>query len=154
MLFAHLGDLQLGVSNVMSGPTASDEQLENTLHEHKVVRGKPIPQDGGEELDRRSFSFFFDECFCDPQVEYIKLLAVRSSRSALPLVFGNGAYLGKRYWVKSVAVSRKKTTESGRLVRLEASIDLIEVPGGALSIGGVGLASAARALINPFTRKG
>lgn len=152
-MFGFLGDIQFGVSNIMTGPTASEETLENTINEHPVVRGKPVPQDAGEELDRRSFDFFFDESFCDPQSEYDKLRGVRSSRSVLPLVMGNGTYLGKRYAVQSVDVNHLKTTEGGRLVRLEAHIELLEVPNGALSIGGVGLASIARALINPLLRR-
>lgn len=150
MAYAWLGDIQLGV---LTGPTGSEEQLDNTINEHKVVRGKPVPQDGGEELDRRSFRFFFDETFCDPQAQYMMLLAARSSRSVMPLVFGNGTYLGKSYAVQSVNIGHKKTSKSGRVTRIEASIDLIEVPAGALSIGGVGLAALARALINPLTRR-
>lgn len=153
-LFAYLGDvLQLGVSSIMAGPTASSEVLSNTLKEHKVVRGKPVPQEGGEELDKRSFSFFFDESFCDPQIEYAKLRAARSSRSVLPLVFGNGGYNGKKYWIKSIRIKHQKTTQSGRLVRLDATIQLIEVPSGAVSLGGIGPAGLSRAVTNPFTRR-
>lgn len=152
-MFAYLGDIQLGVSSVMTGPTGSEETLDNTFNEHAVVRGKPIPQDAGEELDRRSFDFFFDESFCNPQEEYFKLLSARSSRSAMALVMGNGSYLGKSYAVQSVTITHQKTTQSGQLVRLEASIELLEIPSGALSIGGIGVASIARALINPLIRK-
>ncbi|MBO9421703.1 phage tail protein [Labrenzia sp. R4_2] len=151
--FAYLGDLQLGVSSVMTGPTGASETLENSFHEHKVLRGKPIPQEAGEKLDKRSFSFFFDESFCDPEAEYAKLKAMRSKRQAVPLIFGNGSYDGKKFWPKSVKITLQKTTESGRIVRLEASIELIEVPGGALSIGGSGAASLARAIINPLTKR-
>jgi len=152
-MFAYLGDIQLGVSSIMTGPAGSEEQLDNTIEEHAVVRGKPIPQDAGEELDRRSFSFFFDESFCNPQVEYYKLRAARSSRSVMPLVMGNGGYLGKSYAVQSLSITHLKTTEGGALVRLEANIDLIEAPAGAFSIGGVGIAAIGRALINPLIRK-
>ena len=152
-MFVFLGDIRLGVGNIMTGPTGSDEQLDNTIEEHAVVRGKPIPQDAGEELDRRSFEFFFDESFCDPQAEYYRLRAARSSRSAMPLVMGNGGYLGKSYAVQSLSVTHLKTTEGGSLVRLEATIDLIEAPAGAFSIGGVGIAAIGRALINPLIRR-
>ncbi len=152
-MFAFLGDIQLGLSSVMTGPIGSDETLENTIIEHAVVRGKPVPQIAGEELDRRNFSFYFDETFCEPQGEYFKLLAARSSRSALPLVMGNGLYLGKHYAVQSVDITHLKTSGGGDLVRLEADIGLIEVPFGTLSIGGVGIAAIGRALINPLIRR-
>ena len=137
----------------MTGPSGSEETLGNTFNEHAVLRGKPVPQDGGEELDRRSFSFFFDESFCDPQIEYFRLRAARSSRSVYPLVMGSGLYLGKHYAVENVDITHLKTTEGGRLVRLEASIDLLEVPHGALSIVGTGIAAIGRALFNPLTRR-
>jgi hypothetical protein len=152
-MFLFLGNIQLGVSSIMTGPIGSEEDLGNTLNEHAVVRGKPVPQDGGEELDRRSFSFFFDETFCDPQRQYALLLMARSTREVLPLVMGNGTYLGKRYAVQGVNITHLKTTEGGALVRLEAGIDLLEVPSGALSIGGVGIAALGRALINPLIRR-
>lgn len=143
----------MGVSSVMTGPTGASETLENSGHVHKTLRGKPVLQVAGEELDKRSFSFFFDESFCDPEAEYAKLKAMRSNGEAWPLIFGNGSYNGKKYWPKSVKVTFQKTTENGRIVRLEASIKLIEVSGGSLSIGGVGVASLARAIINPLTKR-
>ena len=152
-MYFWLGDIQFGTSNIMTGPVSDEETLDNTINEHPVVRGKPVPQRAGEELDRRSLSFFFDESFCDPQTQYDTLRAARSSGSVLPLVMGNGTYLGISYEIVGMSLPRLKTTEGGRLVRLEAHIDLLEVPRSALSIGGVGLASVARALINPLLRR-
>lgn len=153
MPFAWLGDILLG-TDVMTGPTGSEEELGNTINEHMVVRGKPVLQDAGEENDRRTFSFFFDETFCDPVAQYAKLRAVRASREALPLVHGNGAYLGNRYVVKSVRITHRKATPSGRPVRIEGEIELIEAPGSSFTLGGIlGVATAAIALINPLVRR-
>jgi hypothetical protein len=151
--FAYFGDLTLGVSSVMTGPTGASETLENSGHIHKTLRGKPVLQVAGEDLDKRSFSFFFDESFCEPEAEYEKLKTMRSNGEASSLIFGNGSYNGKKYWPKSVKITFQKTTEDGRIVRLEASIELWEVPGGSLSRGGVGVASLARAIINPLTKR-
>lgn len=151
-MYAFLGDIQLGLSNIMTGPVGSDESLANTINEHAVLRGKPVPQIAGEELDLRNFSFFFDETFCTPQAEYAKLRAARSSHSILPLVMGNGIYIGKSYAIQNIDITWLKTTPGGSLVRLEADIALIEMPGGGLSIGG-GVAGIARAILNPFTRR-
>lgn len=165
--FAYFGELAMGVPNVMTGPSAATEALENTAHEHKVLRGKPILQDGGEDLDKRSFSFFFDESFCDPQDAYETLKSVVRERKAAALVFGTSGYDGKKYWPKSVSVTLQKTTASGRIVRLEATLDLIEVADGAMSLGsgagaggisdigllGAGAASLARAILNPLTKR-
>ena len=153
MFFMWLGDIMFG-ADVMTGPTGSDETLGNTINEHQVVRGKPVLQDAGEENDRRSFRFFFDETFCDPAAQYALLHAARASRSALPLVHGNGAYLGKHYVVKSVRITHRKTAASGRPVRIEGELELLEAPGLSFTLGGIiGLATAALALINPLVKR-
>ncbi len=152
--YAYLGDIILGI-DVMTGPTGSEEELGNTINEHRVVRGKPVLQDAGEENDKRSFRFFFDETFCDVAAQYARLRAARASREALPLVHGNGAYLGKRYVVQSVRITHQKATASGTPVRIEGEIELIEAPAGSFSLGGIiGVATAAIALINPLVRRG
>jgi len=152
--FAMLGDIIMG-TDVMTGPTGSEEDLGNTINEHQVVRGKPVLQDAGEENDRRTFRFFFDETFCDVAAQYAKLLAARASREALPLVHGDGAYLGKRYVVERVRITHRKATASGAPVRIEGEIELIEAPGGSFTLGGIlGVATAAIALINPLVRRG
>jgi len=152
--YALLGDIILG-TDVMTGPTGSEEELGNTINEHQVVRGKPVLQDAGEENDRRSFRFFFDETFCDVSAQYAKLRAARESRTALPLVHGNGAYLGKRYVVQSVRITHQKAAPDGRPVRIEGELELIEAPGASFSLGGIiGVATAAIALINPLVRRG
>ncbi len=152
--YAWLGDIILG-TDVMTGPVSSGEDLGNTINEHQVVRGKPVLQDAGQENDRRTFRFFFDETFCDVAAQYEKLRAARASREALPLVHGNGAYLGKRYVVQSVRITHKKATPSGAPVRIEGELELIEAPGGSFTLGGIiGVATAAIALINPLVRRG
>ncbi|SDQ70391.1 phage tail protein [Pseudovibrio sp. Tun.PSC04-5.I4] len=153
MIFASLGDFQLGTSNVMTGPTAADETLVNDFHEHKVVRGKPVPQRGGEALDRRSFSFFFEESFCNPEAEYARLVASKISGAVMPFIPGSGGFLGKHYFIKQLKSTTQKTTESGRIVRIEASMELVEVPGSALSVGGLSIAGAAVALLNPLLKR-
>jgi len=152
--YAWLGDIILGI-DVMTGPVSSGEDLGNTINEHQVVRGKPVLQDAGQENDRRTFRFFFDETFCDVAAQYKKLRAARASRKALPLVHGNGAYLGKRYVVQSVRITHKKATPSGAPVRIEGELELIEAPSGSFTLGGImGVATAAIALINPLVRRG
>ncbi len=153
MIFASLGDFQLGTTSVMTGPTAVDETLANDFHEHKVVRGKPVPQKGGEALDRRSFSFFFDESFCTPEAEYARLVAAKVAGNILPFIPGGGGFLGKHYFIKELKGTTHKTTQSGRIVRISATIQLVEVPGSALSLGGVGIAGAAVALLNPLIKR-
>lgn len=145
-----LGDINFG-SDVLTAPTAFGEELSNSLPEHKVVRGKPVLQDTGEELDQRSFSFFFDETFCDPEAELAKLRAAHASREALALVPASGAYRGARYVAVSISPKIEKTREDGRVTRVSASMKLKEATGS--RVAGPSLASSALALINPLTRR-
>ena len=145
-----LGDISFG-SDVLTGPTSFGEELTNSLPEHAVVRGKPVVQDTGEELDKRSFAFFFDETFCEPEAELAKLRAAHASRSALALVPASGAYRGKRFVVVSISPDIKKTRENGRVTRVSASMKLKEATGSAIS--GPAIASLAIALVNPLTRR-
>ncbi|MDD7908642.1 MULTISPECIES: phage tail protein [Stappiaceae] len=153
MIFARLGNIQLGTSSVMAGPTAATETLVNDFHEHKVVRGKPVPQRGGEALDRRSFSFFFDESFCNPEAEYARLVAAKIAGDVMPFIPGGGGFNGKNYFIKQIKGTTHKTSVSGRVVRIAATLELVEVPNGALSIGATGIAGAAVALLNPLLKR-
>jgi len=154
-VFAWLGEIPLGSDNALTGPVSDSQSWGNSIHEHKVVRGKPVPQYAGEELDSRTLSFHFDESFCDPQAEYGRLRAARSSGSVMPFIAGNGSYDGKHYQIKSISPDIKKVSRGGRIVRLETSISLIEVPAAAFSIGSLGsaVATVARAVLNPLTRR-
>ena len=158
-VFAWLGEIPLGSDNALTGPVSDSQSWGNSIHEHKVVRGKPVPQHAGEELDTRSLSFHFDESFCSPQAEYSRLRAARSSGSVMPFIAGNGSYDGKHYQIKSIGSEIKKVSRGGRIVRLEATIELIEVPGAAFSIGSIGglvgsaVATAARAVLNPLIKR-
>ena len=142
---AKLGDIQMGVSNAMEGPTGSDETLANTINEHQVVRGKPPLQIAGPENDRRSLSFFFDETFCDVGAQDAKLRAAQATRTPLPLTLGQ-IYLRKHFVVEKVAISLRKMDRRGRPKLIEGQ------RGG---IGGlIGAAVSAVASLNPLLRGG
>lgn len=151
-MFAFLGDIRFGTGNTFEGPTADSETLTNTFVLHEVVRGKKPVQDAGQDNDRRSISFFFDETFCDVGANEAKLRAAHASRSALPLIMGH-AYAGKHYAVEKVTITKRKTARNGASIRIEGSLDLVEVPGGLASAYSA-IASAAVAVLNPLLRRG
>lgn len=126
-MIALLGSIPLGV-NALTGPTGQSIDRQATFVQHPVTRGKPPLQEIGEENDIQDFDFFFSEEFCDPAAEIAKLEAAFALKTPLPLVLGNGVYLGKRYVVDGLSIKVRKTDRSGSPVRIEASIHLLEDP--------------------------
>lgn len=151
------GSIPLGTDH-LTGPTADGEQLSNTFAEHKVSRGKPVLQTIGSELEKRSFSFHFDEGFCDVPAEYTRLRTAFETRSPAPLIIPGMGYRGIQYVVDGLKVTVKAKNRAGRLTRIEATIDLLEAPRTAGSFDAItsvvgSLASAARAALSPTVRR-
>ena len=151
-MILYFGSIPLGL-NHLTGPTGDEEEFSNTFAEHKVTRGKPVLQDIGAELATRDLSFFFDEGFCSPIVEYGRLRAAQLLKTPAPLVVPGMGYRGQTYVVETLRVRTQATTRSGRLVRLDAKIGLLEAPiaaglfsaiGAAVAIGASALAPALR----------
>lgn len=130
-----LGSIPLGVAP-LTGPVGHTFDYANTFAEHPPTRGKPVLQEIGAELDRRTFDFFFSEEFCDVPTELAKLEAALALKTPLPLVLGNGVFNGTRYVVESLSGRIIHTDRSGSPVRVEATIGLLEDPvaGGLFSL--------------------
>lgn len=153
MMIVYLGGTPLGMCH-KTDPTGDDEHHAATIPEHAVARGKPVPQDVGDELIRRTFRFFFDEAFCDPASARARLEAAMRSRSPLPLVIPGLSYTGARFIVSDLTITTIKTDRSGRPVRIEASIGLMEAPRqGAGELIGAAIASTANAAANVLLRQ-
>lgn len=126
-MFLLLGDFALGI-DVLTGPTSGHEGEKATFARISVAEGKPVLQDRGDDLDTKKLKFFFDETFCDPVSEMARLKSVKASRMPMPLVAGDGTYTGARYVVEAIDAEIRKTTAAGRIVRIEASLTLVEAP--------------------------
>ncbi|MEC5291969.1 phage tail protein [Aurantimonas sp. C2-6-R+9] len=126
-MLIYFGDIPLG-SDHLTGPTADQETFENEFAEHATARGKPPIQTIGEKRDTRSFAFFFDEGFCDVSAEWAKLMLAYRLKSAATLVIPGVGYGGARYVVDKLSKTTEATTRSGRLVRIDARIELSEDP--------------------------
>ncbi|PZU89121.1 MAG: hypothetical protein DI527_16445 [Chelatococcus sp.] len=126
-MFAWLGSIRIG-SNAFTAPTQASETAKVSFARHNVAEGKPVLQDMGEDLDGKKLHFFFDEAWCDPEEELGRLRAAQLARSPLPFVTGAGTFTGARYVIESIDQEIKRTTLSGRTVRLDASLTLTESP--------------------------
>ena len=84
MLLSYLGDIILGTfgsNDYLTGPTSDKLKHKNTWARHDVIRGKPVLQEIGQELDERTFGFFFDETFCNhkPVVTIMDCLSCKNA---------------------------------------------------------------------------
>lgn len=125
-MFALFGSITLGVSH-LTGPTKQGDRYRNAYARHDVIRGKPVLQVIGQELDERTLEFFFDETFCNPVSEWARLEAAFQAREAQPFV-ASGVADGRRYVVNELSRDVLKTTRAGAVVRLSSAMTLIESP--------------------------
>lgn len=152
------GSIPFGVK-ALTGPSGHSIGRKNTFAQHGVTRGKPVLQDIGSELDTQTFDFFFSEEFCDPAAELIKLEAAFALKTPLALVLGDGTFAGLRYVVEGLDITIKKTDRRGGVVRVEASMTLLENPVANLLglISGIAKARAPAlisvAINNPLVRR-
>lgn len=145
------GGSVIGV-NHLTGAVSDEEEAAVRLVRHEPVRGKPILQDLGDDAGTRSLSFFFDETFCDPEVELAKIEAAFKARVPMELFFDLLGFQISAWVIERRRINRKKTSATGRLVRVEVEVDLVESAG---SVGGIlgGAAERARAALNPGLRR-
>ena len=127
MIALYLGKIPLGLT-APTGPTGQSITQANTLAQYDVTRGKPVLHQIGEELDTQTLDFFFSEEFCAPLAELAKLERAFKSKTPLPLMVAGGGYSGKRYVVETLDQTVQKTNRLGVVVRVEASMTLLEAP--------------------------
>ena len=154
----YFGDIALG-NDHLTGPTQDSWKFKKTTPKHAVTRGKPVPQNVGEELDVRNLAFFYDENFCDPEVVYARLLAAYKSRSPAALFIDAQPFTGTQYVVDALDAKVIAKTKAGRITRIEVKITLEEEPRLGASFGligavlGVASAIVGRATSNPNVRR-
>jgi hypothetical protein len=148
MIALHFGSIPMGLSS-LTGPTGHGISRQNTFAQYDVTRGKPVLHEVGEELDTQSFDFFFSEEFCNPRAELNKLELAFAMKTPLPLMFAAGGFTGHRYVVDALDITVQTTNRSGGIVRVEATITLLEAP--ITSLFGL-LTAIARAAAPALTR--
>ena len=137
----------------LTGPTRDTEAKAARFARHDLVRGKPVLQDLGNDAHTRQLGFFFDETFCDPQAELRKINLAFQGRVPMRLFFDLRGFEIGVFLIERLRIKHQKTAPSGRVVRIELEVELIE---SAASIGGLlgGAADIARAIANPTLRRG
>lgn len=140
-------------TNHLTGPIADTESKSARFARHEPVRGKPVFQDLGDDANTKQLNFFFDEVFCNPEVELGKINLAYKTRIPMRLFIDLVGFEVNVFLIERLRVTTKKTTPSGRVVRVELQVDLIE---STLDVTGLRNAAAglARAIRNPFIRRG
>ncbi len=137
----------------LTGPTADSEDKTARFARHDLVRGKPVLQDLGDDAGARQLSFFFDETFCNPEAELRKIDRAFTNRVPMRLFIDLTGFEIGVFVIERLRIARKKTSRSGRLVRVELEVELVESAVGIGSLLG-SAAGLARAIANPILRRG
>ncbi len=136
----------------LTGPKSDSEEKAARFARHELVRGKPALQDLGNEAGTKQLKFFFDETFCHPEKELRKIDLAFKARLPMKLFFDLIGFEVGMFLIERLRIERKQTSPSGRLVRVELEVELVE---SAASLGGLlgAAAGMARAIRNPLLRR-
>lgn len=117
-----LGDVSFSVQAYAQG----DETRKHAeFAEHKLIGAKPRLQWVGDGLDEISWRVLFHTSFCNPEAEVQKLESLLASHAAAPLFMANGESRGT-FVVTALTLTRRWTLNDGKLLCLEAAVDLKE----------------------------
>ena len=150
-MLGRFGKSIIGI-NHLTGATSDEEEKSARFEQHKVVRGKPVIQDLGDEARTKRLSFFFDESFADVEKELGKIELAFATRIPMRL-FVNliGLEIGV-FLIESLSIRRQKTDGGGRVVRAEIDVSLLE---SSISLGGITAPGLiGRAVFNPLLKRG
>ncbi len=140
-------------TNHLTGPISDDEDKSARFARHDLVRGKPVLQDLGNDAGTKRLAFFFDEVFCNPEKELRKIEVAFKARIPMRLMFDLIGFELSVFSIERLSIKRQKTSPSGRLVRVELQVDLIESELGLGDVLGAA-AGIGRAILNPLLKRG
>lgn len=109
----------------LRGFSTLSESREANYAEHALIENKPKLQRVGNNLITVEGVMLFDISFCDPQTEINNLEAAREIGEILPLIMGDGRFVGE-FVIKSLKIDTMNTADNGRLLQAEVSIALLE----------------------------
>lgn len=109
----------------LRGFSTLSESRETNYAEHALIENKPKLQRVGNNLINVEGVMLFDVSFCDPQTEINNLEAARDIGEILPLIMGDGRFVGE-FVIKSLKIDTLNTAGNGRLLQAEVSIALLE----------------------------
>lgn len=121
-MYAQLGSIQFTTLKGFTGFTTTEE---TNIVEHALIEGKPKLQRLGTNLDTIELTMLFDVAFCIPQSEIDALNNSREAGEILPLVMGNGRFVGN-FVIKSVNSTVLHSADDGTVLQAEVNASLLE----------------------------
>lgn len=106
-------------------PSAFSGTFETNIAEHPLIENRPTIQRVGEKLRTYNLAMIFDQSFCNPSEEIAALDNSRTLGEILPLVMGDGRYLGD-YVIKKVTVNDTWNAPNGTMLQAEVQVELLE----------------------------
>jgi phage protein U len=98
---------------------------ETNFAELPLIEGKPKLQRIGTKLENISINMLLSIDFCVPQDEIDSLDASREAGEILPLISGNGLYVGN-FVIKTIRKNELHTTPEGDIMQVDLQVDLVE----------------------------
>lgn len=124
-MFAILGSISF---DLIPGLEGLETRIGANYAEHSLFGAKPRLQFTGKKLDEIRMDMLFHFSFCDPGAEWRNLQSSLKNHEVLPLVFGNGDYVGK-FILTDLTVTMKQNAPDGTLRVLGVQASLKEFTG-------------------------
>lgn len=121
-MYASLGGITFSLPAYVSGRSGTQGI---TLARMALMGGKPRLQRTGDELDEETIELGFHDGFCDPEVELARLIKAMKQGDALPLVLGDGTFVGK-FVIEKIASTTKESSQYGKTRSASATVSLVE----------------------------
>lgn len=121
-MFAKLGDVKFDILPYIND---MDETISSNYAEHKTIKGKPVLQYLGEQLDEINISIKLHAAYSNPVAEKEKLKTAMLKHMSLPFVYGNGDYRGD-FVISEMRQAAIQNDNTGNIIALNIDLKLKE----------------------------
>ncbi len=121
-MYSQLGNI---LFDGRKAPSVFSGVSETNIAEHALIENRPTIQRVGEKLKTYNMSMFLDQSFCNPSLEIATLEDSRLLGDILPLVMGDGRYLGE-FVIKKITVNEIWNAPDGTVLQADVQVELLE----------------------------
>lgn len=121
-MYSQLGNI---LFDGRKAPTAFSGTSETNIAEHALIENRPTIQRVGEKLKTYNLGMFLDQSYCNPSEVISQMEDSRLLGEILPLVMGDGRYLGE-FVIKKITVTEVWNAPDGTLLQADMQVELLE----------------------------